>query len=305
MWKFWNYDPIPDENNIDNFYERTRWLESKANTMPYHRKHYEQFDYFAVKFGRVGFCARGFVWACIGGVAAAAAFTGKRTEGPSGALDVVARSTIGFTLYILATIGIFSYATWRFFEGFYGLRVSPFDSTGMKIINGYVVPFASCIIYVFFGISNIYVMVTGRRNSDANITRDIANNVVGKIFLNVCAVVLAGVAFGWIAQLIKGSFKDPLDMKKVNKQPAWFKGIILATGYIGISGRILLFFLLAILLFRTTWDSEVRDDGFGGALKQLQVHIIGQIFLLLIAVCLIVFCYLVHFQLLFQDFPEI
>ncbi len=41
----------------------------------------------------------------------------------------------------------------------------------------------------------------------ASLTGNINDHVIGKIFLNIAAVLLAGVAFGWVAQLIKGTFK--------------------------------------------------------------------------------------------------
>jgi heme/copper-type cytochrome/quinol oxidase subunit 2 len=299
MWKFWNYEQIPEERQIDTFYERASWMERLSRA---HRKHYERFDYIAIKFGRVGFVARGFVWACIGGVSVAAAFTAKDTQGTTGALDVVARNTGGWVIYLLATIGIFSYAAWRLFEGFYGLRISSEDPKWKKFINGYVVPFASFLIYTLFGVSNIYVMIHGRRGTNTHITRDIAKNVVGKIFLNIASILLIGVAFGWVAQLIKGTFKEPLDKKKFDKQPGWLRAIVLATAYIGITGRIFLFLLLAILLFRTTWDHSVTSEGFSGALRQLQHNVAGEIFLVIIGLCLIIFAIWSIFNSYFKQF---
>jgi len=270
--------------------------------MGFTSKHNESFDSLAIKFGRLGFLARGFVWASIGGVACSAAFTGGSSKGANGALDVVARSTGGFIIYILASIGIFSYAAWRFFEGFYGLRVSPFDRRWKRVINGYVVPFVSCAIYIAFGISNIYVMVHGRSGSNSSITADIAENVVGKIFLNIASIILTGVAFAWLGQLIKGTFKEIMDAEKFNKQPKWLRCTVLATGYLGILGRIILFLLLAVLLFRTTWDKHIRSSGFGGALNQLQISTGGKVFLMFVGILLIIFGIWSVFNSYFKSF---
>jgi len=270
----WNYNRIQDIEEA---------------VMGIQRKHNEQFDAIAITLGRVGFVARGFVWACIGGVAASAAFTGKSSKGATGALGVVARSNGGFTFFILATLGMFCYAGWRFFEGFYGLRVSPTDKKWKRLINGYIVPFTSCGIYIAFAISNIYVMVHGRMNSNSSITGDIAKNVAGKILLNIASVILCGVAFAWLGQLIKGTFKEVLDQDKFNKQIRLLRWVVLGTGYLGILGRIILFLLLAVLLFRTSWDPDIRTSGFGGALNQLQVNIVGQVFLMVVAVLLVIF----------------
>ena len=106
------------------------------------------------------------------GVAASAAFTTQRAEGANGALEgtfqftllyifilfiVIAASKGGFVVLVLSTIGIFSYAAWRFFEGLYGLRVDMKVQPFLRYVNGYVVPFASCMIYIIYGAGYLYI----------------------------------------------------------------------------------------------------------------------------------------------------
>jgi len=84
--------------------------------------HWDILDLIFITFGRVGYCARGFVWSCIGGVAISGAFTGDKTEGPNGAIGVVTSTRDGWIVLIPLVIGIFCYSLWRLFEGFYGVR---------------------------------------------------------------------------------------------------------------------------------------------------------------------------------------
>jgi len=253
------------------------------------RKHSERFDFVAVLLGRIGFCARGFLWAAIGGVAASAAFTRNKAQGPQGALDVVASNTGGNVILILVTIGIFSYAGWRFFEGLYGLRLDPKGTKWMRFINGYVVPFASFIIYIAFGISNIVTIINGKRNNNSSVISSLGNHTIGKIFLQLAAVILFGVALGWIVMLFQRKFKEGIDREKFDKLPRWAVITIYTLVILGTIGRVILFILLAVLLSRVVWDSSISVGGFGDALGQLQTNVGGKIFLVFIGVLLVLF----------------
>eukprot|EP01118_Nematostelium_gracile_P009097 TRINITY_DN3049_c0_g1_i1.p1 TRINITY_DN3049_c0_g1~~TRINITY_DN3049_c0_g1_i1.p1 ORF type:complete len:316 (-),score=95.56 TRINITY_DN3049_c0_g1_i1:35-982(-) len=255
------------------------------------RKHSERFDWFAVRAGRVGFVARGFLWACIGGVAIAAAFSnnGGHAEGPTGALDVVSQSNGGFIVLLIATIGMICYAAWRLFEGIYGLRVDPRAKPAMKVINGYVVPFASCLIYISYAVSNTIKIVQGRRGSNSDIAAKLIGRTIGKVFLQIAAIILFGVAIGWLVQLIQRKFKDGLDRSKFDKLPIWAKVIFYSAAIIGTIGRVALFCLLAVLFSRVVYDDKLKFGGFGEALDQILINDAGKAFVVIIGIFLIIF----------------
>jgi flagellar biogenesis protein FliO len=253
------------------------------------RKHSERFDWFATRAGRVGFCARGFLWASIGGVAITAAVKNDHAQGPTGALDVVAQSNGGFVVLIIATIGMVCYALWRLFEGIYGLRVDPRAKAGMKIINGYVVPFASAMIYISYAVSNTIALVNGRRGNNNDIAAKLIKHTIGKIFLQIAAIILFGVALGWLVMLVQRKFKDGLDRSKFDKLPKWAKVIFYSAAIIGTIGRVALFGLLAVLFSRIVYDSDLQFGGFGEALDQILINRAGKAFVVIIGIFLIIF----------------
>eukprot|EP01117_Protostelium_nocturnum_P018465 TRINITY_DN772_c0_g1_i1.p1 TRINITY_DN772_c0_g1~~TRINITY_DN772_c0_g1_i1.p1 ORF type:complete len:348 (+),score=111.50 TRINITY_DN772_c0_g1_i1:161-1204(+) len=257
------------------------------------KKHTELTDAIGIKVGRVGFVARGFIWACMGGVAILSAF--HQEVGPqsqSGAIDIVAQSTGGAVVLIIATLGILCYFSWRAFEFLYGVRVMRDDPTWKKFINGYIVPLASCIFYAVFGFSNIFEVVHGhRQQSNVSFIALLNQSFPGRIVVTVIAVLLCGVAFGWAAQLIKGTIRNEfIDRRRVQRDPVFFKYLLYFTGYLGIPGRIILFWLLAILFARSAWSKEANyNTGFGSALAQLQTTREGRGLLCFDGILLIIF----------------
>lgn len=201
----------------------------------------------------------------------------------------MAKSTGGFVVLLIATFGMLCYACWRFFEGLYGLRVDPKGKTALKIVNGYVIPFTSCAIYISYAIGNLIAIVNGRRdNGGDDLSAKMAENILGKIFLQLASIILFLVAIAWAVMLVQRKFKQDVDMDRLNEL-RWGRMVFYATAILGTFGRILLFCLLAILLSRTVYDSSIRDGGFGTALDQLRSRTIGKVFIVFIGVLLVIF----------------
>jgi len=262
--------------------------------LPPIKHHSEKIDAIGIKVGRVGFCARGFVWGCVGGVAISSAFNEVSPQSQSGALDIVAKSSSSgaIALLVFATLGIVCYGTWRLFELLYGVRVTRDDKGWKKIINGYIVPFASLCFYSVFAISNIYEIVHGhRQESSLSFAGLLSQNIAGKIVLSLISAILLGVAFGWAAQLIRGTIRNEfIDRRRVDRDPRVFKWALYFTGYFGIPGRVILFWLLAVIFFRSAWSSETnKSTGFGSALAQLQSTTPGKVILAADGILLVIF----------------
>jgi len=218
-----------------------------------------------------------------------AAFTGHKAEGAAGALDVIAQSGGGAAVLALATVGMFAYAAWRLFEGFYGLRTNPHSSLFINLINGYVVSFTSAFLYIVFGVSNIYTIIRGQREETANITGALVRHTAGRILLTIAAVILWCVAIAWIVLLLQRNFIRLMDPTLLKRVPRSLRAFIYIIGVVGTVGRVILFILLGVLIIRVTWVLEGTDAGFGQALSQIQTNVAGQIALLIIGFMLIIF----------------
>jgi len=184
------------------------------------KKHSEKFDSLVLRLGRTGFVARGWIWASVGGVAMSAAFTGEKTQGTQGALEIIAKGGAGVAFLILITLGILCYSSWRFFEGIYGLRIKKDAGKFINIVQGIITPFASGIAYLIFGVSNIVAIrdginSSGSSDSSNSVTQAMRDNILGKIVLVIGGIVLFLAAIMWIVDLFRGKWKTELDMKKV------------------------------------------------------------------------------------------
>jgi len=256
------------------------------------KKHSEKFDSIALRLGRTGFVARGFVWASVGGIAMSAAFTGVKAQGTQGALEIIASGNGGVVFLILVTLGILCYSSWRFFEGAYGLKIKPDSGKFANIVTGVVTPFASGIAYLIFAISNIVVIVQGINpggdSNDSTITQAMRGNIAGKIVFVLGGVVLFLAAIMWIVDLFRGKWLTELDMKKLNKYPP-IKIVVISFGYLGFVGRAFLFSILATLILRIVFEPNIESGGFGHALAQLQNNTFGRIVLVFTGFFMVLF----------------
>jgi len=146
--------------------------------------HNEKFDAFALVLGRIGFFARGFVWASVGGIAISAAFTGEDTQGTQGAIEVIANNNGGVVFLILIVIGLLCYSSWRFIEGLFGLQIKPDQPAFVQVVRGIITPFCSCIAYIVFAITSINDVrngLSGQENKDG-ITTKMVRYTIGGLF---------------------------------------------------------------------------------------------------------------------------
>jgi len=264
-------------------------------------KHSESFDSLALKLGRVGFFSRGFIWASVGIIAVVAAFTGDKTQGTQGALEVIASRNGGIVFLILITLGIFAYSSWRFFEGIYGLRIKPDASNFVKVVNGIITPFASGIAYLIFAATNINTIVHGISNSNTNITGKIADHTAGKVLLTIISFFLFVTALMWVVDLCRRKVLADLEMKRVNKYVP-VKILVITFAYLGTFGRAILFALLAVLFLRLTFSDDIQGGGFGVALQQLQYNTTARIFLVFFGFLIFNFGIFSVFQAFFKEF---
>jgi len=262
---------------------------------PFIKKHNEKIDGIITKIGRVGFIARGFIWASIGAVclSTVASNGAVRPQSQTGALDAVADAVGGNALLGIATVGILFYAFWRTSEFLWGLRVKPEHATWKKYISGYMVPFCSLIFYGIFAYSNVHEIIYNRRQGgQGTFWNRLANEGVGgAIFLTLCGILLSAVALGWLAQIIKGDILgEMMNHTLINKEPKWVKYMLIIVGSVGTLGRVFLFSLVGALFIRMAWFGWSDPNGtFGSALAQLDTGTVGRVFLAIEGILLIIF----------------
>jgi hypothetical protein len=96
----------------------------------------------------------------------------------------------------------------------------------------------------------------------------IVHNTAGKILLTLAALVLAGVAIGFIETIVTGKFKKVFDQEKLFRDDIMWSGkyggqpaskLLYSLAYIGTPGRVMLFLLLAVLILRITFDPKLNE----------------------------------------------
>ena len=92
------------------------------------------------RLARVGFLVKGLLYMVIGTLALqVAARAGGRVTGTRGALTTVLGQPFGHTLLLLATIGLFGYATWRILQGLFDTDGWGRDWRGLAMRASFVV----------------------------------------------------------------------------------------------------------------------------------------------------------------------
>jgi len=271
----------------------------------------EAFDRVALNIGRVGFVARALVWGCVGGVALNSAFNPEfEAEDAPGALEFVAANTGGEVIFSIFVILLFTYGIWRVFEGFYGLKAQPEDSKWKRIIEGYLVPIISGIVYFAFAGSCISSMKDGPvdENGDEESkekkkewTARVASLLIGQLFLTLISIVLFVVALAFCWVIIKRTYRKDLLMNRVNENRV-AKYSIFVTATLGMLGRAILFASLGILLIRVAWQREQFSAGFNDALNQWRSNGVGKAVIVLDGILLIIFGVFSLLQVKYKNF---
>jgi len=245
--------------------------------------------------GRAGFIAKGCVYGLVGIFLIVAAETGEKTEGSTGAMQVLACHPGGIVLLALISAGLIMYAMWRIFEGVFGLRVHG-DKRMSKRILRRIPPLISAAIYLVYAVLNIATITNpGDRDCDnhegGTWSAKLLRSTGGRALFFIAGLVMIGL-FGWqMYESLSGNFKKELrkDKERLGRK------ITIWIGYPGIIGRGLFFLLMGVTMIRMVFTPSLRDDGLGGAMGEFQRNVWGKILLWVFGLFLIVymvFCFL-------------
>jgi hypothetical protein len=222
---------------------------------------------------RVGFAARGAVYAIIGVLAArAAAGTGGRTTGTAGAVREVGRlDATGVLLFLLAA-GLLGYAAWRFAQA-----IADIDhkGNGLKGLAVRVGDAGSGLAYVGMALAAGGFGVARRQASHplrAFVARWLAEPW-GAWAVGLGGAVVVGVGVYQFYKAWATKFEDHLRLDQMSAdERLWFRRI----GRFGLSARGVTFLVIGWFLVRAAHYLNAREvKDVGGALRILQVQEFG------------------------------
>ncbi len=256
-----------------------------------------------VKFGRVGWVAKGIVYALTGFLALLIAFDrlpgATSTEGTpgqeasqSGAIARIAERTGGVPLLLVIVGGLVIYSCWRIVSA-----LLPADSDASSWVTriGYLV---SAVTYlVLAGLAVSIAQHHGEPQNSAagssedskveSFTRDLLGHSYGRTVVFLLGVVLIGIAVAFLWKAISASFRSQMAHRGVG--PISFD-MLVVLGRIGWAGRAAMMSLIGFFLCRAAWLFNADEaQGLDGSLRKAASSGPGTVLVVVVAVGLLVY----------------
>jgi hypothetical protein len=235
---------------------------------------------------RVGFVARGLVYAIIGILAFRLAIgAGGKITNQQGALQTVAHQPFGKFLLTLVSIGLGGYALWRLLRAAIGH--GPEDSDGSF---DRVAAAASGIAHALICYTAVQILLgAGGRNAGnaKKTTAGVLGWPGGTWIVGAAGAVAIGVA---LYQGHRGVTQSFLEDSKTEQMSARMRRWIARIGTVGHLSRMVVFGLVGIFLIKAAIEYRPQAAvGLDGALAKLTQHAYGSVMLGVVAAGLVAF----------------
>lgn len=237
---------------------------------------------------RVGYVAKGIVYAAIGVLAAQVALgTGGKTTGTGGALESVGSQPLGKIVLVLLALGLLSYALWKLVQGI----MDP-DEKG-KDVQGIVRRVAyggSALIHLGIAFSALEELL-GTEGQSTTLDQWTAwvmsyQPPLGKLFVGLIGLGVISVGLYQFYAGATARFKNDMNYYHVNEAARW----AMLTGRVGTVARAIVILVAGAFVLLAAWQSDPRQTrGLGGALETLVRQPAGPYLLGIVAAGLITY----------------
>jgi hypothetical protein len=236
---------------------------------------------------RMGYAARGVVYALVGGLALLAAFGSGRTTGTRGALQTVVSEPLGGLLLGGIALGLLVFAAWRTAQA---LLDADGLGTGMPAITRRIGYGFAAAINAALGVWAIALLVgfQSRKGDDDGAAREwtaaLLSIPLGRWLVALVGLVVVGTGLGIILKGWKAGFGAGLTLTPAAQ--AW----VLPLGRWGLVARGLVFVMVGVFLALAAIHANPGEArGLGGALRTVQHQPYGWALLGLVALGLFSF----------------
>lgn len=247
-----------------------------------------------VKFGRIGWVAKGLVYGLTGllalvlGIHAARGTSDSNDEASTtGAIARIAESSFGAALLIVVTAGLVVYALWRLFS-----VVLPAENDMMSWVTrgGYLVSALTYLVLAWTAITFVRHPGKPADGEDSRVesfTRDLMGRRFGREAVVAIGVLLIVIAAVFVWKAVSASFTKQLlpgDVGPVSDR------MIVILGRIGWVARAGMMALIGFFLARAAvrFDPE-EAQGLDGSLRQATASTAGTILVIAVGVGLLVY----------------
>jgi hypothetical protein len=253
-----------------------------------------------VKLGRVGWVAKGIVYALVGVLSLVVALdaggsdsSGEQVSGgqeasQTGAITRIAESSFGVVLILVLAAGLVVYALWRLVS-----VVLPAENnvTAWLTRGGYLV---SAVTYLLLAWSAVALarqpVGSSGESEDARVerfTRDLMNDGLGRAAVFAIGVILLALAAVFMWQAVSARFESQLGPGSVG--PLSHRTLVLL-GRVGWVGRSGMMALIGFFLVRAALTFDPSDaEGLDGSLRKAASSTIGLVLVVVVGAGLLVF----------------
>ncbi|MDQ1598785.1 MAG: hypothetical protein QOD68_259 [Actinomycetota bacterium] len=235
---------------------------------------------------RLGFLAKGLVYALIGVLAFQVAMGDQQRADQKGALQAIAAKPGGSVVLWLMVLGFLAYAGWRFSEAAFGRRdeIDQKKRTAKRFgsaVNG--------AIYLAFAVLAFRTVTSSSSSGGggADITAKVLAWPGGQAIVVIAGLVIMVVAVALAWRGLKTDFEKHLDTGRMSRTTFT---AVRRLGQVGYIARGAVFLLVGALVVKAAVDHQPgKAQGFDVALRSLASAPFGQVLLIAAALGLICF----------------
>lgn len=250
---------------------------------------------------RIGYAAKGVVYAIVGVLAAQLAFgSGGRTTGTEGALHTIGGQPWGPGLLALTGIGLVGYALWKLVQGFLDPEHAGTDAKGVVKRIGYV---GSGIIHGSLALSAFSLAAGngGGGSSTQSKTAELMSYPWGLWLVGLVGVVTLGVGLLQFYRAYEETFLRKWNTGQMSpEQRRWGT----RAGRWGFAARGVVFLMMGFFFLRAAIQHDAGEAvGLDGALGKLATTGLGPWVLGVVALGLVAYAVFCFVQARYRHFP--
>jgi hypothetical protein len=235
---------------------------------------------------RLGFLAKGLVYALIGVLAFQVAMGDQQRADQKGALQSIAAKPGGSVVLWLMVLGFLAYAGWRFSEAAFGRRDETDEKkrTAKRLGSA-----ANGAIYLAFAVLAVRTVTSSSSSGGggADITAKVLAWPGGQAIVVIAGLVIMVVAVALAWRGLKTDFEKHLNTGRMSRTTFT---AVRRLGQVGYIARGAVFFLVGALVVKAAVDHQPgKAQGFDVALRSLAGAPFGQVLLIAAALGLICF----------------
>jgi hypothetical protein len=241
------------------------------------------------RLARLGYLAKGIVYAIVGVLAVQAAFgAGGQTTDTKGALSAIAAQPFGKFLLALLTVGLIGYVVWRFVQAVQDPEHKGDDAKGWATRLGYAV---SGLIYASLAFTAIGLIRGsgggGGGNSEQDWTARLLAQPFGQWLVGLVGAFVIGLGFYQLYQAYKAKFRKQMKLQEMSPtEETWATRI----GRFGLGARGVVFCIIGFFLLQAARQSDASQvRGLDGALQSLAQQPYGPWLLGIVALGLVAY----------------